>query len=130
MLLKNAKLFWGKHPFHMLFKEGISHLLVYMSLFFHSVEYDFRQQEGRFHQILKMLDHAEQNPASASPQKLPSDHPAPEKKELRRKTKKVKRKCFWWIWLPYGSFYISKDMRTERGLRAHTWKGAITKSQS
>ncbi|NWW85834.1 F196B protein, partial [Rhynochetos jubatus] len=63
----------------------------------YSVEYDFRQQEGRFHQILKTLDHAEQNPASASPQKLPSDHPAPEKKEFRRKTKKVKRKCFWWI---------------------------------
>ncbi|NXI59762.1 F196B protein, partial [Chloroceryle aenea] len=63
----------------------------------YSVEHDFRQQEGRFHQILKMLDHAEQNPALASPQKLPPDHPAPEKKELRRKTKKVKRKCFWWI---------------------------------
>ncbi|NXG42394.1 F196B protein, partial [Psilopogon haemacephalus] len=63
----------------------------------YSVEYDFRQQEGRFHQILKMLDHAEQNPAPASPQKLPSDHPVPEKKELRRKTKKVKKKCFWWI---------------------------------
>ncbi|NXL72951.1 F196B protein, partial [Leptocoma aspasia] len=63
----------------------------------YSVEYDFRQQEGRFHQILKTLDNAEQNPASASPQKLPPDPPAPEKKELRRKTKKVKRKCFWWI---------------------------------
>ncbi|NXF89480.1 F196B protein, partial [Eubucco bourcierii] len=63
----------------------------------YSVEYDFRQQEGRFHQILKMLDHAEQNPAPVSPQKLSPDHPAPEKKELRRKTKKVKRKCFWWI---------------------------------
>ncbi|NWS44432.1 F196B protein, partial [Probosciger aterrimus] len=63
----------------------------------YSVEYDFRQQEGRFHQILKTLDHAEQTPAPASPQKLPSDHPAPEKKELRRKTKKVKKKCFWWI---------------------------------
>ncbi|XP_065546855.1 protein INSYN2B [Lathamus discolor] len=63
----------------------------------YSVEYDFRQQEGRFHQILKTLDHAEQTPAPASPQKLPSDHPAPEKKELRRKPKKVKRKCFWWI---------------------------------
>ncbi|NXI95446.1 F196B protein, partial [Psophia crepitans] len=61
----------------------------------YSVEYDFRQQEGRFHQILKMLDHAEQDPAS--PQKLPPDHPAPENKELRRKTKKVKKKCFWWI---------------------------------
>ncbi|NWR70829.1 F196B protein, partial [Centropus unirufus] len=63
----------------------------------YSVEYDFRQQEGRFHQILKALDQAEQNLAPASPQKLPTDHPAPEKKELRRKTKKVKRKCFWWI---------------------------------
>ncbi|XP_062485183.1 protein INSYN2B isoform X1 [Pezoporus occidentalis] len=63
----------------------------------YSVEYDFRQQEGRFHQILKTLDQAEQSPAPASPQKLPSDHPAPEKKELRRKPKKVKRKCFWWI---------------------------------
>ncbi|NXX82994.1 F196B protein, partial [Urocolius indicus] len=63
----------------------------------YSVEYDFRQQEGRFHQILKSLDHAEQNPASGSPQKQPPDHPAPEKKELRRKAKKVKRKCFWWI---------------------------------
>ncbi|NXI86096.1 F196B protein, partial [Rhipidura dahli] len=63
----------------------------------YSVEYDFRQQEGRFHQILKTLDNAEQNPASASPQKPPPDPPAPEKKELRRKTKKVKRKCFWWI---------------------------------
>ncbi|NXE37419.1 F196B protein, partial [Ptilorrhoa leucosticta] len=63
----------------------------------YSVEYDFRQQEGRFHQILKTLDSAEQNPASASPQKPPPDPPAPEKKELRRKPKKVKRKCFWWI---------------------------------
>ncbi|XP_058671457.1 protein INSYN2B [Ammospiza caudacuta] len=63
----------------------------------YSVEYDFRQQEGRFHQILKTLDNAEQNATSASPQKPPPDPPAPEKKELRRKTKKVKRKCFWWI---------------------------------
>ncbi|NXC49482.1 F196B protein, partial [Penelope pileata] len=63
----------------------------------YSVEYDFRQQEGRFQQILKRLDHAEQNPASASPQKPSSDHPVPEKKELRKKAKKVKKKCFWWI---------------------------------
>ncbi|NWQ64980.1 F196B protein, partial [Neopipo cinnamomea] len=63
----------------------------------YSVEYDFRQQEGRFHQILKTLDNAEQDPAPASPPKPPPDPPAPEKKELRRKTKKMKRKCFWWI---------------------------------
>ncbi|XP_072204272.1 protein INSYN2B isoform X1 [Excalfactoria chinensis] len=63
----------------------------------YSVEYDFRQQEGRFQQILKKLDHAEQNPAAASPQKPSFDQPLPEKKELRKKTKKVKKKCFWWI---------------------------------
>ncbi|NWI87571.1 F196B protein, partial [Pitta sordida] len=63
----------------------------------YSVEYDFRQQEGRFHQILKTLDHEEQDPAPASPQKPPPEPPAPEKKELRRKTKKMKRKCFWWM---------------------------------
>ncbi|XP_051487239.1 protein INSYN2B [Apus apus] len=63
----------------------------------YSVEYDFRQQEGRFHHILEMLDHAEKNPASVSPQKFPPDHPTPEKKELRRKQKKIKRKCFWWM---------------------------------
>ncbi|XP_062443551.1 protein INSYN2B [Rhea pennata] len=63
----------------------------------YSVEYDFRQQEGRFHQILKRLDHVEQSSATASPQKLPPDPPIPEKKESRRKTKKMKKKCFWWI---------------------------------
>ncbi|NXD10867.1 F196B protein, partial [Nothocercus nigrocapillus] len=63
----------------------------------YSVEYDFRQQEGRFHQILKRLDHAEQSPAPASPQKLPLEPPVSEKKEIRRKTKKMKKKCFWWI---------------------------------
>ncbi|NWJ04736.1 F196B protein, partial [Crypturellus undulatus] len=63
----------------------------------YSVEYDFRQQEGRFHQILKRLDHAEQSSAPASPQKLPPEPPVPEKKEVRRKTKKMKKKCFWWI---------------------------------
>ncbi|XP_019362068.1 PREDICTED: protein FAM196B [Gavialis gangeticus] len=63
----------------------------------YSVEYDFRQQEGRFHQILKKLDQVEQSPTTAPPPKLPTDHPIPEKQELRRKTKKVKKKCFWWI---------------------------------
>ncbi|NXA39759.1 F196B protein, partial [Eudromia elegans] len=63
----------------------------------YSVEYDFRQQEGRFHQILKRLDHAEESPAPASPQRLPPEPPVSEKRELRRKTKKMKKKCFWWI---------------------------------
>ncbi|XP_053894057.1 protein INSYN2B isoform X1 [Malaclemys terrapin pileata] len=63
----------------------------------YSVEYDFRQQEGRFHQVLKTLDQVEQTPATAPAPKLPPDHPIPEKQELRRKTKKVKKKCFWWM---------------------------------
>ncbi|XP_060094325.1 protein INSYN2B [Heteronotia binoei] len=62
----------------------------------YSVEHDFRQQEGRFHQVLKTLDQVEQCPTVISLQRQPSDHhPAPEKQELRRKTKK--KKCFWWI---------------------------------
>uniref|UniRef100_A0A8D0GRL0 Inhibitory synaptic factor family member 2B n=1 Tax=Sphenodon punctatus TaxID=8508 RepID=A0A8D0GRL0_SPHPU len=63
----------------------------------YSVEYDFRQQEGRFHQVLKTLYQEELSPSTIPLQKLPSDHPVPEKQELRRKTKKVKKKCFWWI---------------------------------
>ncbi|NXK92319.1 F196B protein, partial [Formicarius rufipectus] len=63
----------------------------------YSVEYDFRQQEGRFHQILQTLDDAEEAPAAASPQRPPPDPPTADKKEARRKTKKMKRKCFWWI---------------------------------
>nr|XP_056712574.1 protein INSYN2B [Euleptes europaea] len=61
----------------------------------YSVEHDFRQQEGRFHQVLKTLDQVEQSPHVVSLQRQPSDHPTPEKPELRRKTKK--KKCFWWI---------------------------------
>ncbi|XP_067422788.1 protein INSYN2B [Emydura macquarii macquarii] len=63
----------------------------------YSVEYDFRQQEGRFQQVLKTLNQVEQTPATAPNPKLPPDHSIPEKQELRRKTKKVKKKCFWWM---------------------------------
>ncbi|XP_004836456.1 protein FAM196B [Heterocephalus glaber] len=62
----------------------------------YSVEYDFRQQEGRFHEVLQSLEEVE--PAEElSPLKSPEEPPAPEKQDLRRKTKKVKKKCFWWI---------------------------------
>ncbi|KAM9060811.1 protein INSYN2B [Sarcophilus harrisii] len=63
----------------------------------YSVEYDFRQQEGRFHQVLSSLDQVEPPPETALPPKPPAEPPAPEKQDLRRKTKKVKKKCFWWI---------------------------------
>ena len=33
---------------------------------------------------------------TASPKSTPKS-PVPEKQDLRRKTKKVKKKCFWWI---------------------------------
>ncbi|XP_062976638.1 protein INSYN2B [Elgaria multicarinata webbii] len=61
----------------------------------YSVEYDFRQQEGRFHQVLKTLDQVEEIAPVTTLQRQPSDHPVTEKQELRRKSKK--KKCFWWI---------------------------------
>ncbi|XP_075457802.1 protein INSYN2B isoform X2 [Ascaphus truei] len=60
-------------------------------------EYDFRQQEGRFHQVLKMLDKVEQSTIVAPVQKPEPDNVFSEKLDLRKKTKKVKKKCFWWI---------------------------------
>ncbi|XP_047585364.1 protein INSYN2B isoform X1 [Lutra lutra] len=63
----------------------------------YSVEYDFRQQEGRFHEVLQSLEEAEPVEEASPPPKSPAEPPAPEKQDLRRKTKKVKKKCFWWI---------------------------------
>ncbi|KAM9695040.1 protein INSYN2B [Trichechus inunguis] len=63
----------------------------------YSVEYDFRQQEGRFHEVLQSLEEAEPVEEASSRPKSPVEPPVPEKQDLRRKTKKVKKKCFWWI---------------------------------
>ncbi|XP_006190253.1 protein INSYN2B isoform X1 [Camelus ferus] len=63
----------------------------------YSVEYDFRQQEGRFHEVLQSLEEAEPVEEASPPPKSPTEPPVPEKQDLRRKTKKVKKKCFWWI---------------------------------
>ncbi|KAJ1127757.1 hypothetical protein NDU88_006150 [Pleurodeles waltl] len=62
----------------------------------YSVEYDFRQQEGRFHPVLKTLDQVEQSPVSVAVQKTAPDIPMPEK-DIQRKAKKMKKKCFWWL---------------------------------
>lgn len=64
---------------------------------FSSVEYDFRQQEGRFHEVLQSLEEAGPGEEPSPPPKFPAEPPVPEKQDLRRKTKKVKKKCFWWI---------------------------------
>lgn len=73
--------------------------IYFPSLFsvFFSVEYDFRQQEGRFHEVLQSLEEAEPAEEPPPPPKSPAEAPVPEKQDLRRKTKKVKKKCFWWI---------------------------------
>nr|XP_004661087.2 protein INSYN2B [Jaculus jaculus] len=63
----------------------------------YSVEYDFRQQEGRFNEVLQSLEEVEPAEEAPSPPKSPAEAPAPEKQDFRRKTKKVKKKCFWWI---------------------------------
>ncbi|XP_036096116.1 protein INSYN2B [Molossus molossus] len=63
----------------------------------YSVEYDFRQQEGRFHEVLQSLEEAEPAEEPSPPPTSTAEPPVPEKQDLRRKTKKVKKKCFWWI---------------------------------
>ncbi|KAG8519462.1 Protein INSYN2B [Galemys pyrenaicus] len=63
----------------------------------YSVEYDFRQQEGRFHEVLQSLEEVEPVEEASPPPKSLAEPPVPEKQDLRRKTKKVKKKCFWWI---------------------------------
>ncbi|XP_004611526.2 protein INSYN2B [Sorex araneus] len=63
----------------------------------YSVEYDFRQQEGRFHEVLQSLEEVEAAEETSPPPKSPAEPPVPEKQDMRRKTKKVKKKCFWWI---------------------------------
>ncbi|XP_036740642.2 protein INSYN2B [Manis pentadactyla] len=62
----------------------------------YSVEYDFRQQEGRFHEVLQSLEEVEPTEEASPPPKSTAE-PVAEKQDLRRKTKKVKKKCFWWI---------------------------------
>ncbi|XP_069510414.1 protein INSYN2B isoform X2 [Ambystoma mexicanum] len=61
------------------------------------VEYDFRQQEGRFHPVLKTLDQVELSPVSLAVPKTEPEPSIPEKKDIQRKAKKVKKKCFWWL---------------------------------
>ncbi|XP_069826594.1 protein INSYN2B [Dendropsophus ebraccatus] len=63
----------------------------------YSVEYDFRQQEGRFLHILKKLDTEEPSPVLTPAPKPEPEIVITEKQEVRKKTKKVKKKCFWWI---------------------------------
>ncbi|XP_004679256.1 PREDICTED: protein FAM196B [Condylura cristata] len=63
----------------------------------YSVEYDFRQQEGRFHEVLQSLEEVEPVEEASPPPKSLAEPPVLEKQDLRRKTKKVKKKCFWWI---------------------------------
>ncbi|KAK2118608.1 insyn2b protein, partial [Saguinus oedipus] len=52
------------------------------------VEYDFRQQEGRFHEVLQSLEEAEPVEEASPPPKSSAEPSVPEKQDLRRKTKK------------------------------------------
>uniref|UniRef100_UPI00398F3FE2 protein INSYN2B-like n=1 Tax=Pristiophorus japonicus TaxID=55135 RepID=UPI00398F3FE2 len=61
----------------------------------YSVEYDFRQQEGRFHQVLRALESEDES--SHQPQ-LPrgnADIQTSQKQELKGKARKPKKACFW-----------------------------------
>ncbi|KAG9490822.1 hypothetical protein GDO78_006255 [Eleutherodactylus coqui] len=63
----------------------------------YSVEYDFRQQEGRFLHTLKKLDKVDPSPVLPPAPKPEPETVNTEKQEVRKKPKKVKKKCFWWI---------------------------------
>lgn len=80
-------------------KPLLAHYNIYFIYLLPSVEYDFRQQEGKFLHILKKLDKVEPSPVPA-PAPAPKQEPEiviAGKQEARKKTKKVKKKCFWWI---------------------------------
>ncbi|XP_069488464.1 uncharacterized protein [Ambystoma mexicanum] len=63
----------------------------------YSVEHDFRQQEGRFLRVLRLLDDdaTESSPHSSTPSQ-PEPSPAP-KQPSKLEPKRSKRKCFWFL---------------------------------
>lgn len=66
-----------------------------------SVEHDFRQQEGRFQQVLSHIegDTTPSSPAAAVGAVLPPrQEPSPVTKlPAKLDTKKSRRKCFWFL---------------------------------
>ncbi|KAI1898616.1 hypothetical protein AGOR_G00074220 [Albula goreensis] len=57
----------------------------------YSVEYDFRQQEGRFQGVLETLEGEYDTPLPA-----PTVPPRPSS-NTKNKVKKLRKKCFWWL---------------------------------
>ncbi|XP_029020269.1 serine/arginine repetitive matrix protein 1 [Betta splendens] len=62
----------------------------------YSVEHDFRQQEGRFQEILEALEGEYDVPAPAltKPTPAPSSCSRP---STKARVKKLRKKCFWWL---------------------------------
>uniref|UniRef100_H3BE40 Inhibitory synaptic factor family member 2B n=2 Tax=Latimeria chalumnae TaxID=7897 RepID=H3BE40_LATCH len=64
----------------------------------YSVEYDFTQQEGKFHQVLNTLDREGESSKTARPQKLEAYSQMCESETKNQKNpKKEKKRCFWWL---------------------------------
>ncbi|XP_048399324.1 protein INSYN2B-like isoform X2 [Stegostoma tigrinum] len=61
----------------------------------YSVEYDFRQQEGRFHQVLRALETEDENSQQPHLPRGNTDTQTSQKQELKNKARKPKKACFW-----------------------------------
>ncbi|XP_038651228.1 INSYN2B protein-like isoform X1 [Scyliorhinus canicula] len=61
----------------------------------YSVEYDFRQQEGRFHQVLRALESEDESSQQPHLPRGNADTQTSQKQELKTKARKPKKACFW-----------------------------------
>ncbi|XP_072923975.1 protein INSYN2B-like isoform X1 [Hemitrygon akajei] len=61
----------------------------------YSVEYDFRQQEGRFHHVLRALESEDESSQQQHLSRGNSDNQTRQKEEMKNKPRKPKKTCFW-----------------------------------
>ncbi|XP_032885854.1 protein INSYN2B isoform X2 [Amblyraja radiata] len=61
----------------------------------YSVEYDFRQQEGRFHHVLRALEIEDEGTQHQDLTRGSADDQTSQKQELKNKARKPKKTCFW-----------------------------------
>lgn len=67
-------------------------------IFSPSVEYDFRQQEGRFHHVLRALEIEDEGTQHQDLTRGSADDQTSQKQELKNKARKPKKTCFWCLW--------------------------------
>lgn len=63
----------------------------------HSVEHDFRQQEGRLQSVMEALDGEYDVPAPALAKAPPPATLPAYRATTKGRVKKLRKKCFWWL---------------------------------